>query len=88
MKDQNYFYTIIVFPAEEGGFLAEIPALPGCMSQGETEKEAFQNAQEAMEGYLECLIELNKKIPTEESHPQMKTAKFHLQNNVPKVSFA
>lgn len=36
----------------EGGFTAYIPALPGCVSQGETEKEAKKNLLDALEGYL------------------------------------
>ncbi len=40
-------------PAEEGGFWAEIPALPGCVSEGETWDETLANVREAAEGWLE-----------------------------------
>lgn len=43
---------IIVHQAEEGGFWAEVPALPGCVSQGETLEELDENIREAIEGYL------------------------------------
>lgn len=43
---------IIVHPAEEGGFWAEVPALPGCYSQGETMDELRANIREAAEGWL------------------------------------
>lgn len=43
---------IIVHPAEEGGFWAEAPALPGCASQGETLDELLANMREAIEGWL------------------------------------
>jgi len=42
----------IVHPAEEGGFWAEVPALPGCFTQGETVQEIRANLQEAIEGWL------------------------------------
>jgi len=43
---------VIVHSAEEGGFWAEVPAIPGCVSQGETLKELKKNIQEAVEGCL------------------------------------
>jgi predicted RNase H-like HicB family nuclease len=42
----------IVHEAEEGGFWAEVPALPGCVTQGETMEEITQNLREAVEGWL------------------------------------
>jgi predicted RNase H-like HicB family nuclease len=42
----------IVHTAEEGGFWAEVPALPGCVTQGETMEEITQNLREAVEGWL------------------------------------
>jgi predicted RNase H-like HicB family nuclease len=43
---------VIVHPAEEGGYWAEVPAIPGCMTQGETFEELLQNIYEAVEGCL------------------------------------
>ncbi len=43
---------VILHPAEEGGFWAEVPALPGCFSQGETQGEVMKNIQEAIQAYL------------------------------------
>jgi predicted RNase H-like HicB family nuclease len=42
----------IIHVAEEGGFWAEVPALPGCVTQGETREELERNLQEAVEGWL------------------------------------
>ncbi len=42
----------IIHDAEEGGFWAEIPAVPGCVSQGETMEELLANLKEAVEGCL------------------------------------
>lgn len=45
-------YTVLIHPAEEGGFWAEVPELPGCYSQGETVEEALSNTKEAIETHL------------------------------------
>jgi predicted RNase H-like HicB family nuclease len=44
---------VILEPSDEGGFTALVPALPGCISEGETKEEALRNVQEAIELYLE-----------------------------------
>ena len=43
---------VVVHDAEEGGYWGEVPALPGCVSQGETIEELTHNLREAIEGYL------------------------------------
>jgi len=45
--------TVILEPAEEGGFIAYIPSLPGCISEGDTREEALKNIKEALELYIE-----------------------------------
>jgi predicted RNase H-like HicB family nuclease len=52
---------VIVHSAEEGGFWAEVPAIPGCATQGETFEELLQNLYEAVEGCLSVDVSL---IPT------------------------
>nr|WP_319537902.1 type II toxin-antitoxin system HicB family antitoxin [uncultured Methanospirillum sp.] len=47
-------YTIIIHPAEEGGFWVEVPMLPGCFSQGESIEEVMSNASEAIDLHIEC----------------------------------
>lgn len=44
---------IILEPSEEGGYTAVVPALPGCISEGNTKEEALRNIREAIELYLE-----------------------------------
>lgn len=44
---------VVVHPAEEGGFWAEIPAFAGCVSEGDTFEETLLNIKEAAEGWLE-----------------------------------
>ena len=60
-------YTILIHQAEEGGFWSEVPALPGCYSQGATIDETLQNTQEAIESHLIALKEDLVAAPIEES---------------------
>ena len=48
---------VLIHPDEEGGFWAEVPALPGCVSEGDTFEEAVANIREAMEGWLDVAAE-------------------------------
>lgn len=59
-------YTVILHQAEEGGYWAEVPALPGCYSQGETVEQTMRNVKEAIESHLEALREDKEEIPAEE----------------------
>ncbi|MHC5671350.1 type II toxin-antitoxin system HicB family antitoxin [Nostoc sp.] len=43
----------IIHPAEEGGYWAEVPALPGCITEGDTREEVMANLKDAIEGWLE-----------------------------------
>lgn len=56
-------YRVFIEQDEDGVFVAEVPALPGCISQGNTRKEALQNIQEAITVYLESLKAHNEPIP-------------------------
>ncbi len=59
-------YTILIYKAEEGGFWAEVPALPGCYSQGETVEETIENIKEAIEAHLLALKEEKEEMPVKE----------------------
>lgn len=48
-------FKAVLVPSEEGGYTVYIPALPGCISQGDTRDEALANIREALELYLEPL---------------------------------
>jgi predicted RNase H-like HicB family nuclease len=56
-------YRILLEQDEEGVFVAQVPSLPGCLSQGRTRKEALENIQEAISVYLESLQAHNEPIP-------------------------
>jgi len=51
---------VVIHEAEEGGFWAEVPAIPGCATQGETFEELLQNLYEAVEGCLSVEVQTTK----------------------------
>jgi predicted RNase H-like HicB family nuclease len=56
-------YRIIIKQDEDGVYIAECPSLPGCISEGKTRKEALENIQDAIKGYLESLKKHDEPIP-------------------------
>ncbi len=46
-------FKVVLEPSEEGGYTVFVPSLPGCISEGDTADEAYQNIREAIELYLE-----------------------------------
>lgn len=50
-------FKVFLEPSEEGGYTVFVPALPGCISEGDTIEEALQNIREAIELYLEPILE-------------------------------
>jgi len=60
-----YNFTALFEPAEEGGYVVNVSALPGCLTQGETFEEAGAMAKDAIELYLQTLYDLKEEIPFE-----------------------
>jgi predicted RNase H-like HicB family nuclease len=56
-------YRVTIVQDEDGMFVAEVPSLPGCVSQGKTREDAMRNVREAIEAYLESLRKHNEPIP-------------------------
>ncbi|MBF0464338.1 MAG: type II toxin-antitoxin system HicB family antitoxin [Nitrospirae bacterium] len=56
-------YRILVEQDEDGVFIAQCPALPGCVSQGKTRQEAITNIADAIKGYIESLKKHSEAIP-------------------------
>jgi predicted RNase H-like HicB family nuclease len=56
-------YRVLIEPDEDGVYVAEVPALPGCISQGRTRAEAIANIKEAIAAYLESLKAHGDPIP-------------------------
>lgn len=56
-------YRVLIEQDEDGFFVAEVPALPGCVSQGDTRDEALRNVREAIAGYVESLEAHQEPVP-------------------------
>jgi predicted RNase H-like HicB family nuclease len=56
-------YRVLIEQDEDGVFIAEVPSLPGCISQGQTRAEATENIKEAITLYLENLTAHNEAVP-------------------------
>ena len=58
-------YTVILESGRVSGYVAICPALPGCVAQGRTKRVALKNIREAIETYIQALIEEGLPVPTE-----------------------
>lgn len=56
-------YRVVIEQDEDGVFVAGVPALPGCVSQGVTRREAVANVQEAIEAYLQSVRAHDEPVP-------------------------
>ncbi len=55
MQTRIQKFTVVFEKAEEGGYIVRVPALPGCMTQGETFEEAERMAEDAIKSYIASL---------------------------------
>ena len=58
-------YTVLLRHGDESGYVASVPVLPGCVSQGQTKRETLRNIKEAIAVYIEALLEDGLPVPTE-----------------------
>jgi predicted RNase H-like HicB family nuclease len=58
-------YTVILEQEPDGGFVASVPALPGCVSQGDNRAEALRNIRQAVELYVEDCRDAGDPVPVE-----------------------
>lgn len=56
---------VVIYPGEDGYWVAECPSLPGCVTQGKTKEEAMQNAKDAIREYIAALEEDGRPVPQE-----------------------
>ena len=56
---------VLIYPGEDGYWVAECPSLPGCISQGKTKEEAISGIREAIGGYIKALEEDGLPVPEE-----------------------
>ena len=60
---------VVIYPGEDGQWVAECPSLPGCISQGRTKEEAVANIREAVALFIETLEEDKLPVPPKNSRP-------------------
>jgi predicted RNase H-like HicB family nuclease len=58
-------YTVLLREGNEKGYVAIVPSLPGCVTQGSTKREALKNAKEAIAVYIEALVGDGLSVPKE-----------------------
>jgi predicted RNase H-like HicB family nuclease len=58
-------YTVILEQEEDGGYVASVPSLPCCVSQGGSRGEALANIQEAIKLYLDDCVDAGEPVPVE-----------------------
>jgi predicted RNase H-like HicB family nuclease len=63
--------AVVLFPGENGYWVAECPSLPGCVSQGATKAEAIANVKEAIEGWIEAMKAHGQPVPDEHFDTQV-----------------
>jgi predicted RNase H-like HicB family nuclease len=54
---------VVIYPGEDGFWVAECPSLPGCVTQGRTKEESVANIREAIQAYIEALEEDGQAVP-------------------------
>jgi len=64
--EKTYNFRIMLRKEPEGGYTAFVPSLPGCVTYGETIDEAIDMTKEAVELYIESLIDHDEPVPSEE----------------------
>jgi predicted RNase H-like HicB family nuclease len=65
MAETTMRYTVVLEAEADGGYVASVPALLGCVSQGDSREEALANIQEAIELYIEDCRAAGDPVPTE-----------------------
>ena len=77
---EEYQYTVLFEPAEEGGYVVTCPALPGLITEGDSLEDAHEMARDAIRGYLESLrkdglpIPQDKKLPNDPVKDEIRVA--------------
>ncbi len=64
---------VLLYPGEDGYIVAEVPSLPGCVSQGRSRDEALQNIRDAIEGYIEAFEGDGLPVPPETGNREIVT---------------
>ncbi len=65
--------VILIPDRESGGYVVEVPSLPGCYSQGDTVEEALRNIREAIDLHIESMIAHGEEVPEDIEPVQLAT---------------
>lgn len=63
IKKNNLEYPFVIYPAEEGGYVAEVPSLKGCLAQGETLEETLSELRIVTNLWIESALDNGEKLP-------------------------
>ncbi len=66
--------VLLIPDRESGGYIVEVPSLPGCRSEGDTVKEALANVREAIDLYVDYLQSIGEEVPEDFAPIQLATA--------------
>lgn len=76
-------YNVELKPQEKGGYTVIVPALPGCISEGDTMEEALDNIKDAVDGYIRALVKHQRAVPVEFSEfRQIEVFKKPVKHNL------
>ncbi len=73
MNRMHNIRHVLLYTDEENNWIAEVPSLPGCVSDGKTREEALERVKEAIEVYIETLEELHRDVSDEYANLQLAT---------------
>ncbi len=80
-------YTVLLIPEpEDGGYTVRVPALPECITQGDTVEEALEMAKDLIQLYLEYLAAQGEPIPEEVERPQLAQVEVEVPGLLDKAS--
>ncbi len=81
-------YTVKIYPAEEGGFWAKVPALPGCHTEAKTMDGIITNIHEAIECHIGSLLKHNEVVPIEKTkkHKKMQSYSLPISVKIPQMA--
>jgi predicted RNase H-like HicB family nuclease len=65
--------NVLLYTDEDSNWIAEVPSLPGCVSDGQTREEAISRVKEAIEVYIEALVQDHLPVPDEFSNCELVT---------------
>ena len=65
VRGKSGLRQVVIYPGEDGYWVAECPSLPGCLSQGRTKEDAIRNVREAIQAYVAALVYDDLAVPEE-----------------------